>query len=68
MAEKNGASPETIIFFVVVIVILGVAHYIQKWTGIPVLDWLDAIAECFLKAIGWLLGAILELIAKILPN
>ena len=66
--KGGGVSGETLVGLIFAIVVLGVAHYIQKWTGIPVLDWLDTLGHWILSAIGWLLSSLLELIANILPG
>lgn len=69
MEDKGGGiSGENTVVLIIIIVILGAAHYIQKWTGIPVLDWLDTLGDWFLSAIGWLLTKFLELIAYILQG
>jgi hypothetical protein len=66
--KGGGISGENTVVLIVIIVILGAAHYIQKWTGIPVLDWLDTLAHWILSAIGWLLSSLLKLIAYILQG
>ena len=63
--KRGGLSGENTVVLIIIIVILGAAHYIQKWTGIPVLDWLDTLGDWFLSAIGWLLSSLLKLIAYI---
>ena len=64
----GGLSGENIVVLIIIIVILVAAYYIQKWTGIPVLDWLDTLGDWILSAIGWFLTKFLELIAYILPG
>lgn len=66
--KGGGLSGENTVVLIIIIAILGAAHYIQKWTGIPVLDWLDTLGDWFLSAIGWLLTKFLELIAYILQG
>lgn len=66
--KGGGLSGETIVGLIIAIIVLGAAHYIQKWTGIPVLDWLDTLDHWILSAIGWLFAKFLELIAYILPG
>ena len=60
MEEKKGSfiDPIGLIFVVSVLLIL---HAIQKWTGIPVLDWLE-------KAVGVAFGWTLEAVAWILEK
>lgn len=66
--KGGGLSGETIVGLIIAIIVLGAANYIQKWTGIPVLDRLDALGDWFLSAMGWLFAKFLELIAYILPG
>lgn len=60
MEEKKDSFD--VIGAIFVVSVLLILHAIQKWTGIPVLDWLERAVE---SAFGWAFEAVVWILEKI---
>lgn len=56
--DDTKSGGKTLYLTIAVLIIIAL-HFIQKWTGIPVLDWLETAME-------WILKTTLNIIMKFL--